>query len=105
VDEFSAPDPTSADTAWMPHGLCRELDPAVFFPSTGTGVVQAQRICRRCPVAGDCLEYALTFGIEHGVWGGVSERGRRKLVSQRRKAGHTTVRLSPIRRIQRAGVD
>lgn len=105
MDEFTTPDPTRADTVWMTHGLCRELDPQVFFPSTGTGVVQAQRICKRCPVSSECLEYALTYAIEHGVWGGVSERGRRKLVSQRRKEGQGPVRLSPIRRIQRTGVE
>lgn len=96
----SDPDVTadSTETLWMAAGACREHHPSVFFPSTGTGVLRAQRICRTCPVAGDCLEYALTHSIEHGVWGGVSERGRRRLLAERRAEGFRTVRLAPIRR-------
>jgi WhiB family transcriptional regulator, redox-sensing transcriptional regulator len=77
----SAPD---ALASWMADGLCREIAPEVFFPSTGSGVVAAQKICRRCPVAEQCLDYALEHRIEFGVWGGVSERGRRRVLSARR---------------------
>ena len=47
------------DNDWMAQGKCRDMDPAVFFPSDGIGVQIAQRICSECPVKGPCLEYAL----------------------------------------------
>jgi WhiB family transcriptional regulator, redox-sensing transcriptional regulator len=69
---------------WMQHGRCRSLSPAEFFPSDGVGVERARRICAECPVKAECLEYALTFRIDHGVWGGCSERERRRILRQRR---------------------
>jgi len=72
------------DTQWMAEGKCRELPPSVFFPSDGLGVQAAQRICADCPVADACLEYALANRIDHGVWGGRSERERRRLLRSRR---------------------
>jgi WhiB family transcriptional regulator, redox-sensing transcriptional regulator len=80
----SETDAVGALPTWMAEGLCRDLDPDVFFPSTGAGVVTAQKICRRCPVAEQCLDYALAQRIEFGVWGGISERGRRRILSERR---------------------
>jgi WhiB family redox-sensing transcriptional regulator len=74
----------SMDTEWMAEGKCRELPPAVFFPSDGLGVQAAQRICADCPVADACLEYALANRIDHGVWGGRSERERRRILRARR---------------------
>ena len=73
-------------TEWMQRGLCREIAPAVFFPSDGVGVESARRICANCPVKGECLEYALEFRIDHGVWGGCSERERRRILKRRRVA-------------------
>ena len=69
---------------WMVHGKCRGADPSTFFPSDGTGVERAQRICGSCPVQVECLEYALEHRIEHGVWGGASERERRRILRRRR---------------------
>ncbi|HEY7946114.1 MAG TPA: WhiB family transcriptional regulator [Acidimicrobiales bacterium] len=74
------------DTDWMNQGKCKDIDPAVFFPSDGVGVQVAQRICAECPVKSPCLEYALASRIDHGVWGGASERERRRLLSRRRLA-------------------
>jgi len=68
----------------MAQGKCWEMDPAIFFPSNGTGVGVAQRICAECPVKDTCLEYALANRIEHGVWGGASERERRRILRHRR---------------------
>jgi WhiB family redox-sensing transcriptional regulator len=70
--------------AWMFHARCRGIDPAEFFPSDGTGVETAQRVCATCPVTSECLEYALVNRIEHGVWGGASERERRRILRRRR---------------------
>jgi WhiB family transcriptional regulator, redox-sensing transcriptional regulator len=72
------------DTEWMAEGKCRELPPAMFFPSDGLGVQAAQRICVDCPVSDQCLEYALANRIDHGVWGGRSERERRRILRARR---------------------
>jgi WhiB family transcriptional regulator, redox-sensing transcriptional regulator len=70
--------------AWMIRGRCRAVDPALFFPSDGIGVEIAQRVCADCPVRAECLEYALANRIEHGVWGGYSERGRTRILQRRR---------------------
>lgn len=72
------------DTEWMARGKCREVPPAVFFPSDGVGVQAAQRVCADCPVADPCLEYALANRIDHGIWGGRSERERRRILRRRR---------------------
>ena len=71
-------------TAWMADGNCRSYAPAVFFPSDGVGVDRARAICKDCPVTATCLEYALENRIEHGVWGGCSERERRRILKRRR---------------------
>jgi WhiB family redox-sensing transcriptional regulator len=71
-------------TSWMAHARCRDVPPEVFFPSDGAGVEVAQRYCAECPVASQCLEYALENHIEHGVWGGTSERKRRRIKQSRR---------------------
>ena len=71
-------------TDWMAEGNCRAHPPSVFFPSDGVGVEVARRICADCPVRRDCLEYALRNGIDHGVWGGTSERERRRIARRRR---------------------
>jgi WhiB family redox-sensing transcriptional regulator len=75
-----------SETTWMATGNCRNHPPAVFFPSDGVGVDRARRICGSCPVATQCLEYALTNRIDHGVWGGTSERERRRILKRRRVA-------------------
>ena len=72
------------DTEWMRRGNCREEPPSLFFPSDGTGVDLARQVCEACPVKEPCLEYALRNRIDHGVWGGTSERERRRILRQRR---------------------
>ena len=72
------------DTEWMRRGNCRDEPPSLFFPSDGTGVDIARALCATCPVKEPCLEYALRNRIDHGVWGGASERERRRILRQRR---------------------
>jgi WhiB family transcriptional regulator, redox-sensing transcriptional regulator len=72
------------DTTWMAQGECRDLPPETFFPTNGAGVEIAKRVCAECPVREACLEYALFHNIEHGVWGGESERARRRMARHRR---------------------
>ena len=73
------------ETPWMNDGSCRNHPPEVFFPSDGVGVTIAQRICATCPVREPCLEHALENRIDHGVWGGTSERERRRILKARRE--------------------
>lgn len=75
-------DPES-QTGWMSQGNCRLYAPATFFPSDGVGVDRARKICATCPVIETCLDYALEERIEHGVWGGCSERERRRILKRR----------------------
>lgn len=82
IDEDSA-------TAWMARGACRAYPPNMFFPSDGVGVDRARKICATCPVSAPCLEYALDNHIDHGVWGGCSERERRRIAKRRRLTLHT----------------
>ncbi len=70
---------------WMARGLCADQPPETFFPSDGVGVEVAKRICATCAVSEPCLEYALENRIDHGVWGGASERQRRRILKARRK--------------------
>ena len=70
--------------AWHQHGACRGADPNLFFPARGESVKEAKAVCARCPVRAECLEYALLHRIEHGVWGGASERERRRILRRRR---------------------
>ena len=72
------------DTEWMSEGNCRNEPPSRFFPSDGVGVDAARQLCATCPVKSPCLEYALRNRIDHGVWGGTSERERRRILRQRR---------------------
>lgn len=72
------------ESEWMADGNCRDHPPTVFFPSDGVGVERARKICATCPVATRCLDYALDNRIDHGVWGGTSERERRRVLKRRR---------------------
>lgn len=69
---------------WMARGLCTNVPPSTFFPSDGAGVEVARKICASCPVKTECLEHALANRIDHGVWGGCSERERRRILKRRR---------------------
>jgi WhiB family redox-sensing transcriptional regulator len=73
------------DNDWLASGRCRDMPVETFFPSDGAGVEAARRICAACPVKEPCREYALANRIAQGVWGGTSERQRRRLVRSRRK--------------------
>ena len=65
---------------WFDQAKCKGLDTDWFFPEVGgRGVPEAARFCAGCPVRIDCLDYALTNRIEHGIWGGFSARDRKTL--------------------------
>ncbi|MFA5891192.1 MAG: WhiB family transcriptional regulator [Actinomycetota bacterium] len=64
---------------WQEQALCAYVDPDVFFPEKGGSSREAKRICAQCTVQEDCLEYALVNDERFGIWGGLSERERRRL--------------------------
>lgn len=82
------PEDYSEAARWMVSALCRDRDPELFFPQDGVGVERARRVCAQCPVKDECLEYALKTRQEHGVWGGASERERRRMLRRRRVSGY-----------------
>lgn len=65
--------------SWQAHARCHEVDPEIFFPERGGSSRAARAVCNNCPVQEECLRYALTNREQFGIWGGTSERERRKL--------------------------
>ncbi|MGO2139571.1 MAG: WhiB family transcriptional regulator [Leucobacter sp.] len=65
--------------AWQSDALCAQTDPESFFPEKGGSTREAKRICESCEVRSECLDYALENDERFGIWGGLSERERRKL--------------------------
>ena len=64
---------------WADQGLCRtHPNPDLWFPGRGEATEPAKAICRVCPVQAECLEHAVRHGEKHGIWGGKSERERRR---------------------------
>ncbi|HEU5475854.1 MAG TPA: WhiB family transcriptional regulator [Actinophytocola sp.] len=64
---------------WQERALCAQTDPEAFFPEKGGSTREAKRICQGCEVRAECLEYALAHDERFGIWGGLSERERRRL--------------------------
>lgn len=67
------------DRTWWDRANCLGLDPDPFFPERGGSTDDARDVCRGCVVRAECLEYALTTGQKFGIWGGMSERERRRI--------------------------
>ena len=65
--------------SWQTDALCAQTDPEAFFPEKGGSTRDAKRICASCDVRDRCLEYALRNDERFGIWGGLSERERRRL--------------------------
>jgi WhiB family transcriptional regulator, redox-sensing transcriptional regulator len=70
---------TPDDPEWQEKALCAQTDPEAFFPEKGGSTREAKRICLGCEVRDACLEYALANDERFGIWGGLSERERRRL--------------------------
>jgi WhiB family redox-sensing transcriptional regulator len=73
-------------SSWRKHASCRGIDPEVFYPATDEEAEEAKAICASCPVRQACLEHALAHREREGVWGGATERERRRILRQRRKS-------------------
>jgi WhiB family transcriptional regulator, redox-sensing transcriptional regulator len=72
--------------SWRKRAACRGVDPEVFYPLTDEEAVEAKAICDSCPVREACLEHALSAREREGIWGGATERERRRILRQRRKS-------------------
>ena len=74
-------DPLDVDgeLAWQVDALCAQTDPEAFFPEKGGSTRDAKKVCSACTVRSECLEYALGNDERFGIWGGLSERERRRL--------------------------
>ena len=67
------------ELTWQRFANCLGVDPDLFFPERGASTREAKEVCRACVVRADCLEYAITNGEKFGIWGGLSERERRRI--------------------------
>jgi WhiB family redox-sensing transcriptional regulator len=81
---------------WRDEAACLHENPELFFPigTTGPAVGQveaAKRVCAGCDVRAECLQWALSAGVDHGVWGGLDDVERRAL---KRRASRTRLRTS-----------
>lgn len=65
---------------WAAYAACRTADPDLFFPVEDGATEAALKICRGCPVIDDCRDWALEMRIRYGVWGGLTERDRRRVL-------------------------
>jgi WhiB family transcriptional regulator, redox-sensing transcriptional regulator len=61
---------------WIAEVNCAGVDPELFFPQRGDPTSEAKAVCRACPIRAECLDYALSINVRHGIWGGTSERQR-----------------------------
>ena len=74
------------EAKWWDLGACRGLDSAIFYPEDEEQAASAKAVCESCHVQATCLDHALTFREKSGVWGGATERDRRRIIRQRRKS-------------------
>lgn len=77
---------TSRPLVWRQRAACRGVDPDIFYPVTDEDAEDAKAICRACPVQQACLEWALQSREKDGVWGGATERERRRILRRRRRS-------------------
>ena len=71
--------------SWRQRAACRGIEPDIFYPVSDEEAEEAKAICAECAVRQPCLEYALANRERDGVWGGATERERRRIIRQRRK--------------------
>lgn len=71
---------------WRQRAACRGVDPDIFFPVSDDEAEDAKAICRQCSAQQACLEWALTNREKEGVWGGATERERRRIIRRRRRS-------------------
>ena len=77
----------SETSGWQARANCMGVDPDLFFPERGSSTREAKEVCRGCVVRVDCLEFAIANGEKFGIWGGMSERERRRVRRARVQQG------------------
>jgi WhiB family redox-sensing transcriptional regulator len=91
IEDLSIPPPDSyvewvmQRKGWIEEGTCRGVDPDLFFPERGESTKEAKGVCETCPIKRHCLEYAVQGVEKFGIWGGKSERERRRIRRERRQ--------------------
>ena len=70
---------------WYTSARCKGIDPEIFYPISEDEGDEAKAICTDCPVRLQCLEFALANRERDGIWGGATEKERRRIIRQRRK--------------------
>jgi WhiB family redox-sensing transcriptional regulator len=73
----------TGERTWLRRANCLGIDPELFFPQRGMSTREAKAVCQDCRVRSECLEYAVVHGEKFGIWGGLTERERRRV----RRAG------------------
>jgi WhiB family redox-sensing transcriptional regulator len=73
------------ETDFFVDAACRGADTTLFFPVSDTYADEAKAICATCPVAQQCLEYAIETHQPDGVWGGMTGIERHRLVRRRQR--------------------
>ncbi len=81
------------ELTWQRFANCLGVDPDLFFPERGASTREAKEVCRACVVRADCLEYAIVNGEKFGIWGGLSERERRRIRRARALANANVVHI------------
>lgn len=84
-----------AAPGWLAQAKCSGVDPDLFFPGRGVDTKTPKAICAGCPVRAECLDHAMSRNEKHGIWGGTSERERRRM----RRTGAYSVPVDTIREI------
>jgi len=74
------------EIVWRELGACRGLEPSIFYPDDDDDALDAKEVCAECGVRVACLEFALRAREKQGVWGGATERERRRIIRQRRRS-------------------
>jgi WhiB family redox-sensing transcriptional regulator len=77
--------PASPDADFFADAACKGTDTSVFFPVSDTFAGEAKAICAACPVAEQCLEYAVQTHQPDGIWGGLTAVERHRLIRRRQK--------------------
>lgn len=86
LDELRVALSSGFDLSWQDEANCKGANADLFFPERGASTRSAKAICRECEVRADCLEFAIVTGEKFGIWGGMSERERRRVRRDRQVA-------------------
>jgi WhiB family redox-sensing transcriptional regulator len=90
---------------WARRAMCQDLNTEDFYPQRGESTVHIKMICRSCPVVKPCLEYSMRNMEKFGIWGGTSERERRKMRTARARNAKADMHISITNLIKQFGIN